>query len=288
MATGRKTAEWFGTFDQQFWLKGDDTGQDEAEFIRRALRLRKGHAVLDVPCGAGRVAVHLARAGCKVTGVDLTVNHVHRARTRFRREGLKGTFLRRDMRALAFDGKFDAVFNWQGSFGFFSDEENLEVLRRFAAAVRPGGRVLVDQRNREHTLRHFRRRGRFGDAVTKVTWNARTQRFGTVFTRIVDGVRRRWGLSIRAYTPAQMRRLFELAGLTVEATYGSIAGEPYRRSSPRLVMIGRKPAAARPGNGSRLRALGRKRQVRGTEYSSLRWSGVIGTCPASSLVSGSE
>jgi len=44
MATGRKTAEWFGTFDQQFWLKGDDTGQDEAEFIRRALRLRKGQA----------------------------------------------------------------------------------------------------------------------------------------------------------------------------------------------------------------------------------------------------
>jgi cyclopropane fatty-acyl-phospholipid synthase-like methyltransferase len=240
MANKHKTVEWFRDFNRQFWLKGDDTGQDEAEFIRKALGLRKGQSVLDAPCGAGRVAVHIARAGCRVTGVDLTPSHIRRARARFHREGLTGTFLRCDMRALAFESTFDALFNWLGSFGYFSDEENLDVLRRFAAAIRPGGRVLVDQRNREHLLRHFRPRGRFGEAVTMVSWNARRQRFQTTFTRTIHGVRQRWGMSIRAYTPAQMRRLFELAGLTVEATYGSIAGEPYKRSSPRLVTVGRK------------------------------------------------
>jgi len=46
--------------------------------------------------------------------------------------------------------------------------------------------------------------------------------------------------SIRLYTPSQMRRLCERAGLTVEAMYGHFLGEEYRRSSRRLIVVGRK------------------------------------------------
>lgn len=38
----------------------------------------------------------------------------------------------------------------------------------------------------------------------------------------------------------QMRRLFELAGLTVEAMYGGRDGEPYFRRSKRLIIVGKK------------------------------------------------
>jgi len=47
-------------------------------------------------------------------------------------------------------------------------------------------------------------------------------------------------ISIRLYTYTQMKQLFARAGLTVERKYGSIAGEPYVRSSGRLIMVGKK------------------------------------------------
>ena len=42
---------WFETMDDRLWLKPDAVGEEEARFIKQALRLRRGHAVLDAPCG---------------------------------------------------------------------------------------------------------------------------------------------------------------------------------------------------------------------------------------------
>ena len=58
-----KLDEWFYTLDDALWLRADEEGRDEAAFIKRVLRLRKGQSVLDAPCGAGRVAYHLAKLG---------------------------------------------------------------------------------------------------------------------------------------------------------------------------------------------------------------------------------
>ena len=76
--------DWFETMEDRFWLHPDDVGGAEARFILKALHLRPGDAVLDAPCGAGRVSFHLARAGCVVTGIDLRRTFIRRARRRFR------------------------------------------------------------------------------------------------------------------------------------------------------------------------------------------------------------
>ena len=76
---------------------------EEARFIKRALHLRKGQSVLDAPCGAGRIAFHLARAGCVVTGIDLRPQFIRRARRRFRRAGLRGELKAMDMRDVDFE-----------------------------------------------------------------------------------------------------------------------------------------------------------------------------------------
>ncbi|MBM4048677.1 MAG: methyltransferase domain-containing protein, partial [Planctomycetes bacterium] len=206
--------EWFRTFDESFWLRPDDVGAEEAAFIRKALRLRKGQRVLDAPCGAGRIAVHLAKAGCIVTGVDLTESFIRRARGRFRRERLPGTFTAMDLRQLDFHEQFHGIYNWLGSFGYFSDAENADLVCRYARALRPGGRLLIDQPNREFLLRHFARRKAFGDATSYNRWDARAERVES------RRIARRQGRSIeslssiRLYTPSQMRRLCERAGLT--------------------------------------------------------------------------
>lgn len=45
------------------------------------------------------------------------------------------------MRELDDKNTFDAIVNWFNSFGYFGTEDNFQVLLRFAAALRPGGRL---------------------------------------------------------------------------------------------------------------------------------------------------
>lgn len=242
--------DWFIHFDDSFWLLRSPMPEEQARFIKRALRLRRGQKVLDVPCGAGRTAVALAKLGLEVTGVDLRPNFVNRARRRFRKEGLAGTFRAMDMRRITFTKEFHAVVNWFGSFGYFSDEENLDVVLRFARALRPGGRVLIDLINREYVLRHFIRERRTtlmaegrqgpGTLIVRNRWNPRLQRIDGTWILKRGGKRVRYPMFMRLYTPAQLEALLRRAGLVVEKMYGSMVGGPRSRSSHRLIVVGRK------------------------------------------------
>jgi cyclopropane fatty-acyl-phospholipid synthase-like methyltransferase len=233
------TAQWFETLDDSCWLPPDDTGAKDAAFIRKALRLRKGQSVLDAPCGAGRVSFHLAQAGCRVTGVDLRKQFIARARRRFRKAGLKAQLITGDLREIDFQEEFHGIFNWWGSFGYFDDSENTEVLRRFVAALRSGGRLLVDQVNRERILRNFIASSRTEKMATRTRWDAKRQR--VITRRSIKGSKNRPNISdMRLYTSSQMTRLFERAGLRVEAVYGSHKGEPYHRGTRRMSVVGVK------------------------------------------------
>lgn len=232
-------SSWYRTMDDGLWLQPDETGEDAALFLINVLRLSRGDAVLDAPCGAGRVSVHLARLGCIVTGYDLRASFVERARDRFRQQGIEGSFLVGDLREMEFNDEFDAAVNWAGSFGYFNDEDNLDVTRRYARALRTGGRFLNDQPNRERVLRNFVDEAEFPRFATRTRWDKPMQR--VITQRIVDGVHDpRNDSSMRLYTPAQMHELMADAGLEVEAMYGSLAGDAWTRSSRRMITVARK------------------------------------------------
>ncbi|HET9947371.1 MAG TPA: class I SAM-dependent methyltransferase [Longimicrobiales bacterium] len=68
--------------------------------------------VLDLGCGTGAHAIRLARRGCRMVAVDLSLAGVRAARERFRREGLKGQFVVADAEHLPFkDGSFEVVWS---------------------------------------------------------------------------------------------------------------------------------------------------------------------------------
>ncbi|MHB0935978.1 MAG: class I SAM-dependent methyltransferase [Armatimonadota bacterium] len=233
--------EWFEAFDIDLWLKADETGEEDAPFILNALALQPGDRVLDAPCGAGRISLPLARAGCRLTCVDLQPGHIVRAEKRFADEKLNGEFVVGDLRKLDYDGVFDAVINWGGSFGYFSDAVNADVLARLARALKPGGRLLIDQRHREFTLRHFRYT-RVGEVHSQQNrWDAATQRVEGTWTVHDPAGERTCFSTVRLYTPAQFRRLFTRAGLTWEAAYSGIDGSPLTRGSRRMYVAARKP-----------------------------------------------
>jgi hypothetical protein len=48
-------------------------------------------------------------------------------------------------------------------------------------------------------------------------------------------------MAMHLYTPGQFRALFERAGLSIEALYGTWEGAPHSRSSRMTIAVGRKP-----------------------------------------------
>lgn len=231
--------DWFKTMDDRFWLMPDRVGQDEAAFIERALTLQKGHHVLDAPCGAGRILFHLANAGYSLTGLDLRSSFIERARARLDRAGLQASLFVMDIREMSFSDRFHGIYNWGGSFGYFPDKDNKEILRRYAGALRRGGRLLVHQVNREYVLRHFRAERELEGYTRHNSWDRRTQRI--ISERTADGITEaRNRSSMRLYTPGQMRSLLEEAGLVVDRMYGSIQSDNYRKSSEWMIVVGRK------------------------------------------------
>ncbi len=85
------------------------------EFLER-LAIAPGTRMLDVGCGAGQIAIPAARAGVRVTGIDIATNSIERARARAKAENLDVRFDEGDAETLAFeDHSFDLVVSLIGA-----------------------------------------------------------------------------------------------------------------------------------------------------------------------------
>jgi SAM-dependent methyltransferase len=123
------------------------------DLIVHLLDLMPGDRVLDLACGSGDHARRLARRGLEVVGVDVAPSLITYCRERAAEEGLSAVrFEIGDMRELDYRKEFDAVLLLSGSFGFFDDQSNLDVLDRLVRSLkgpskdagRVPGRVHID------------------------------------------------------------------------------------------------------------------------------------------------
>jgi SAM-dependent methyltransferase len=226
-------------FDESLWLKEDVETPEDAAFAVRALSLPSASSILDVPCGIGRVSLPLARLNYAVTGVDFVKAFVEKAKKNAQLAGLAVEFFRADMRDLPFCAQFDGIFNWLGSFGYFSDEENDRVVAGFARSLRSRGRVLVDQPNRNFLIANFKAEGEIRGIKTRNRWDETTNRL--IGIKVVDGIPEESSTTVvRLYTLEEMTDLFARHGLTLISTFGSKGGEDYTPESRRLICVAEK------------------------------------------------
>ncbi|WP_334188785.1 class I SAM-dependent methyltransferase, partial [Noviherbaspirillum sp.] len=110
------------------------------DFLNR-LAIEPGTRMLDVACGAGQIAIPAARAGVKVTGVDIASNLIEQARNRARTEGVEVQFDEGDAEMLPYDhARFDLVVSLIGAmFAPRPERVAAELLR----VCRPGGRIVM-------------------------------------------------------------------------------------------------------------------------------------------------
>jgi tellurite methyltransferase len=127
-------------------------GLRAAPLLRRVARLlpRRGRA-LDVACGEGQNAVWLAARGLAVTGLDVSPVAIARARALARRRGVR---LRARVADLARRGLRRGWYDVVTCFHFL----DRRLIPALAAALRPGGVVIVEIA----TVRNLRRHPRPG------------------------------------------------------------------------------------------------------------------------------
>jgi 2-polyprenyl-3-methyl-5-hydroxy-6-metoxy-1,4-benzoquinol methylase len=116
-------------------------GAASAELAWRLLDLQPGMSVLDLACGHGKLASHLAARGCEVTGLDSSAVFLDRARADAAASGVSVEYVAGDMRQIPWTRRFDRVLNWSTAFGYFDDTTNRAVLDGIVGALRPGGRL---------------------------------------------------------------------------------------------------------------------------------------------------
>ena len=181
--------------------------------------------VLDAGCGPGRHALELARRGISVVGVDTSPDFV--ALGRGEAGDLPVEFHEADIRELRYDAEFDAVLCLcQGGFGLLGgDDGELDVVSRFAAALRPGGRLALSAFSSYFVVRHLEP-GETFDADTGVNHEE-------AVVRDPEGRERTFDLWTTCYTPRELRLVAARAGLAVDGVFGVQPGR-YARDQPSI------------------------------------------------------
>ena len=249
-------SDWCTTFFDEDYLTiaghllNQETSGKQAHELWSMLDLTPGCRVLDAPCGYGRLSRPLATLGAVVLGLDqsetlLEAAEIQRGdvphhRLRYRRH---------DLREPISESNFDVACNIFTSFGYGTEEEDMAIFMNLRAAVRPGGRVLVETNHRDMMCAFVARGSKLSMRLPD----------GTIFIDEpgFDGVSGivtlNWYWSgpkgcgekhaqWRCYTPTQIVAMIEQAGLRFAGAFKGLSKTPFRSEGPdaggRLSVIG--------------------------------------------------
>ena len=253
-------AAWWTTFYDEDYLRlwgesfDDPRNRAEADALWQVLDLAPGRRLLDAPCGYGRLSRLMAERGAAVVGIDqsaVLLAAAERGRGELPADRLH--YVRHDLREPIAEGGFDAAMNVYSSIGHGSEDDDRAVFSTLAAALRPGGRLVVEAMHRDPVVARWAR----GASVV-----GRRQADGTLFveTPTWDPVRGRvetswhWrgpagagtkSASLRVYAIPELIAMLAGVGLGLVGAYRGRTAEPYDGAGPdgggRVAIVVEKP-----------------------------------------------
>ena len=243
---GQSETQWWKEYFRRDWLLMEAIHKSAEGFIEPALELPDKGKILDLGCGYGRNSIALAKKGYFVVGFDYCQELLDIACIKAQEAGVHVHFIRGDMRQIPFsEASFDGVVSWGGSFGYFSDQENVEVLLSIARCLVPSGKFILDIHNRDSILRNHLGKTwyRKGEALVLLDrqFDCLTSRWHVEHTIILPGEVRKGEASIRLYSFSEIARILEEAGLEISKVYGEPTSPPAPLSvDSGMIIVGRK------------------------------------------------
>jgi SAM-dependent methyltransferase len=240
--------EFFDSYAPQYMNEVFTTDSArEVAFLLEVLESPPGATVLDIGCGTGRHAVELARAGLRVTGLDISRGMLREARMAADEAGVELELVEADATEFDLGRVFDAaVCLCEGSFGLLVDDDpfahDIAVLRRAFAALRPGAPFVLT------ALNGFRMvRAATPEKVESGAFDPATlTEFNEMTWETEDGPRSLW-LRERGWAPTELSLFCRTAGFDVEHVWGGTAGDWGRRpvdlDEYEIMVVMRRPPA---------------------------------------------
>lgn len=238
-----------------------DFGQidDDLPFYRELARRADG-PILELMCGSGRLLVPLARAGYRITGVDISAGMLERARIHLEAAGLSGRveLLEADVCVHVPAGPFKLAIIALNSFMHLTRTiDQLAVLERIHSALAPGGLLVLDLFNpNPHTLAELQ-----SEMVLDKTFllddGTRVQKFVVQQTDMAfqfshvtfiydeldaeNRVRRAtMPFTMRWVYRYELEHLLARTGFALETVYGSYDLDDYASDSELMLVVARK------------------------------------------------
>jgi ubiquinone/menaquinone biosynthesis C-methylase UbiE len=233
-----------GIFTQMLAGQYDEAAnRRQAKGIKKLLGLRKGQKVLDLPCGQGRLTHAIARLGVEATGMDRQAHYIRLAKKKGRSRNTPH-FLVGDMRQTHFEGTFDGIFNWFGSFGYFPESQNQKVLDNFHRALKPGGRLLIEGLNKDWILKNFKPVFELTAGGVKTIhenrWDKAHQRIDSLWTLTAGRKKEVHRVLIRLYNARDLTLMLRRAGFKKMRFFQDLKGHPLRPASMRFIVVAQK------------------------------------------------
>jgi SAM-dependent methyltransferase len=213
-----------------------DTTAEDAVAVVELLGLEPGARVLDAGCGFGRFAKALTENGCDTVGVDISPAAVSEAERRCPGP----TYVVADLTEPLPEGlgQFDVLVSVYSSFGYGATEvEDAAMLRAFHAALRPGGRMVMQLSDLERS----RHRLRTDEGIVTRETNGVIEKLDVDFSTGMLHVRYELDgeivhSRIRMYEADDLERMVVEAGFRDVRRYGDFTGAP-KRPEDRLVLV---------------------------------------------------
>jgi ubiquinone/menaquinone biosynthesis C-methylase UbiE len=136
----------FKTRQRATWEGGDYSActpyiAEVGELVVTRAGITQGMRVLDVACGTGNAALPAARAGARVTGLDLAAKLLEAGRAKAKAEGLEIEWREGDAEHVPFeDGTFDRVLS---TFGHMFAPRHERTAQEMARVCRRGGAIVT-------------------------------------------------------------------------------------------------------------------------------------------------
>lgn len=142
-----KDWEWWSNFLQREYYGAQselESWKITASAVASELELEPGMRLLDLGSGCGEMVMQFALRGIDALGVEQSASLVQHCLGIARQRGVMAGFTAANMFDFEPDGKFDAIISINTSFGYGSDEENRNLIKKIGGWLKPGGRFYCD------------------------------------------------------------------------------------------------------------------------------------------------